>query len=255
MSPITLTPTTPVVITGGASGIGRACADAVAEVGRPVAIWDRNGDGAQEAARDLAARHGVATIGTAVDVTDGGAIRRAHADAQEALGAAIGGLVHAAGIVIAEPVAAIEWSSWNAVLAVNLTAMAQAVQVLVDDLASQPSSAVVGIASIEGLVGHAFIPAYCASKAGLIGLVRSLALDLGRRGVRVNAVCPGYTETPMLAPTLEIDGMATSMAAESVLGRLAQPDDIGRVVRFLLSDESAFVTGVALPVDGGVVAR
>jgi len=255
MSSITLMPTTPVIVTGGASGIGRACADALAEVGRPVAVWDRNGDGAAHVATDLAERHGVATIAASVDVTDGDAIRRAHADAREALGGPVGGLVHAAGMVVAEPVAAIEWSSWDAVLAVNLTAMAQLVQVVVDDLSAQPGSAVVGIASIEGLVGHAFIPAYCASKAGLIGLVRSLALDLGPRGVRVNAVCPGYTETAMLAPTLAIEGMAASMAAESALGRLAQPDEIGRVVRFLLSDEASFITGVALPVDGGVVAR
>lgn len=255
MSAIALTPTTPVVVTGGASGIGRACADALAAVGRPVALWDRNGDGAREAATDLASRHGVPVIGAALDVTDGDAVRVAHAAARAALGGPIGGMVHAAGMVVAEPVAAIEWSAWDAVLAVNLTAMAQVVQVLVDDLVAQPGSAVVGVASIEGLVGHAFIPAYCASKAGLIGLVRSLALDLGPRGVRVNAVCPGYTDTPMLAPTLAIDGMADQLARESVLGRLARPDDIGRVVRFLLSDEAAFVTGVALPVDGGVVAR
>jgi NAD(P)-dependent dehydrogenase (short-subunit alcohol dehydrogenase family) len=254
MAVLTLTPTTGVVVTGGASGIGRACAAALAAVGRPIAVWDRNGDGARATAEQLAVAHGVTTVATPIDVTDAGAIDEAVAEARHALGA-IGGVVHAAGIVVPQPVGTIAWPDWDATLAVNLTAEARIVQALVDDLTANAGSAVVGIASIEALVGHGAIPAYCASKAGLVGLTRSLAMQLGPRGVRVNAVCPGYIETPMLAPTLALgEAVRNQLTASGVLGRIGQPDDIGRVVRFLLSDEAAFVTGVALAVDGGVTA-
>jgi NAD(P)-dependent dehydrogenase (short-subunit alcohol dehydrogenase family) len=253
LSTLTLTPTTPVVVTGGASGIGRACADALAAVGRPIAIWDRNGDGARDAATELAVTHGVTTVAAALDVTDAEALDEAVAAARHSLGP-IGGLVHAAGIVVPQPVGSIAWPDWDATLAVNLTAEARIVQALVGDLTSQPGSAVVGIASIEAIVGHGAIPAYCASKAGLVGLTRSLAMELGPRGVRVNAVCPGYIDTPMLAPTLALDGVRDHFAASTVLGRLGAPADIGKVVRFLLSDEASFVTGAAVAVDGGVTA-
>ncbi len=253
MAALTLTPTTPVVVTGGASGIGRACADALAAVGRPVAIWDRNGDGAHAAATELAVTHGVTTAAAALDVTDPTALDAAVAEARHALGA-IGGLVHAAGIVVAQPGGSIAWADWDATLAVNLTAEVRIVQALLGDLTAQPGSAVVGIASIEAIVGHGAIPAYCASKAGLVGLTRSLAMELGPKGVRVNAVCPGYIDTPMLAPTLAVGGMREHFAGSTVLGRIGEPGDIAKVVRFLLCDEASFVTGVALAVDGGVTA-
>jgi NAD(P)-dependent dehydrogenase (short-subunit alcohol dehydrogenase family) len=253
MAALTLTPTTPVVVTGGASGIGRACADALAAVGRPIAVWDRNGDGARAVATELAGTYGVTTTASALDVTDAAALDGAVAETQHALGR-IGALVHAAGIVVPQPVGSIAWSDWDATLAVNLTAEARIVQALLGDLTSQAGSAVVGIASIEALVGHGAIPAYCASKAALVGLTRSLAMELGPKGVRVNAVCPGYIDTPMLAPTLAIDGVRDHFASSGVLGRIGAPADIGRVVRFLLSDEASFVTGVALAVDGGVTA-
>ncbi len=253
MHALTLSPTTGVVVTGGASGIGRACAHALGAVGRPVAIWDRDAEGARDAAGEIAAEHGVATMSATVDVTDASRVDAALGESRDALGT-VGGLVHAAGMVIPQPVGAIQWSDWDATIAVNLTAHAQLVQAMHGDLVANPGSAVVAIASIEAMVGHGAIPAYCASKAGLVGLTRSLAMQLGPLGVRANAVCPGYTDTPMLAPTIAMPEVRAHMEASSVLGRLATPDDIARVVRFLLSDEAAFITGVALAVDGGVTA-
>ena len=114
---------TGVVVTGAASGIGRACAVALAEAGRPVAVWDKNADGAAAVAAEVEAL-GVAGVGVAVDVTDADQLTAAVEVSRAALGS-IGGLVHAAGIVIAEPVGSIEWDNWNAVLAVNLTAHAR----------------------------------------------------------------------------------------------------------------------------------
>jgi NAD(P)-dependent dehydrogenase (short-subunit alcohol dehydrogenase family) len=242
--------TSGVVVTGGASGIGKACAEALAEVGRPVAIWDLNEAGAKDVATSL----NVPSIGIGVDVRDESALEDAVRQTRDAL-PSIGGMVHAAGVVVPEPIGSIDWHKWNVVLEVNLTAHARITQLLLDDLRkANPGSAIVGIASIEGVIGHGAIPSYCSSKSGLIGLTRSLADSLGPEGIRANAVCPGYIETPMLAPSFQAPGVREGYEKSSVLGRLGQPEDIGRVVRFLLSADAAFVTGQAIVVDGGVTA-
>lgn len=242
--------TTGVVVTGGASGIGKACAEALAEAGRPVAVWDLNEAGAKEVAASLA----VPSIGIGLDVTDEPALEGAAAQTRAAL-PTIGGIVHAAGMVATEPVGRIDFDHFRRVLDVNLTAHARITQLFLPDLkAANPGSAVVGIASIEAIIGHGAIPAYCSSKAGLVGLTRSMAATLGPEGIRVNAVCPGYIETPMLAPALAIADMRERCISSSVLGRLGQPEDIAGVVRFLLSADAGFVTGQAVVADGGTTA-
>jgi len=120
--------------------------------------------------------------------------------------------------------------------------------------AAGPGSAIVGIASIEGLIGHGFIPSYVASKHALIGLTRSFAHRLGPEGIRANAVCPGYIDTPMLAPTIATPESRASFERKIPSGRLGEPDDVARVVRFLLSDEAAYMNGAVVVVDGGVTA-
>jgi NAD(P)-dependent dehydrogenase (short-subunit alcohol dehydrogenase family) len=243
-------PSTGVVVTGGASGIGRACAGALAEAGRPVALWDLDGPGVERVATSLGDR----CLGLAVDVADDAAVEAAAEQTRAAL-PSIGGIVHAAGIVAVEPIGEIDFASFRRVLDVNLTALATITQTFLPDLEqAKPGSAVVGIASIDGLVGSAVVPAYCASKAGVLGLTRSMAATLGPRGIRVNAVCPGYIETPMMAEGLAIPGVREHFAGAAPLQRLGQPEDIATVVRFLLSDEAAFVTGQSIVADGGVIA-
>jgi NAD(P)-dependent dehydrogenase (short-subunit alcohol dehydrogenase family) len=117
-----------------------------------------------------------------------------------------------------------------------------------------PGSAVVGIASIEGLIGHGAIPSYTASKHGLIGLTRAFAHRLGAEGIRANAVCPGYIDTPMLAVAIATPESRAALEHKAPLGRLGRPEDVARVVRFLLSDEAAFMNGAAVVVDGGMTA-
>ncbi|WP_067710743.1 SDR family NAD(P)-dependent oxidoreductase [Nocardia yamanashiensis] len=245
-------PGTGVIVTGGASGIGLACAYALAEAGRPVALWDVAGAAARTAAAAVREKYGTTAMAVAVDVTDIAAVEAAVDATRTALGS-IGGLVHAAGVVRAEPLGYLDAGKWDAVLDVNLRAQALITQAILTDLQSNPGSAVVGISSIEAFIGQAFIPAYCASKAGLLGLTRAMAQQLGGSGIRVNAVCPGYIDTPMMRTNIPEEVIAQE-AARSVFGRLGAAEEVARAVRFLLGDDASFITGTHLTVDGGVTA-
>jgi NAD(P)-dependent dehydrogenase (short-subunit alcohol dehydrogenase family) len=253
MTTIAAAPATGVIITGGASGIGLASAHALAEAGRPVALWDLNAEGAQRAAAAVHDAHGVATLGVGIDVRDTPRFAARIAASRAALGT-IGGLVHGAGITGPGGIDELDEAVWDATLAIHLKAGALLIRDLVPDLAANPGSAVVVISSIEGIIAHPAIVSYCAAKAGLLGLMRSTAARLGPRGIRANAICPGFIETPMFLPALDHDPAARPAYEQRIpLRRLGRPEDIGRVARFLLSDDAAYVTGHEMVVDGGVI--
>ncbi len=247
------TPSTGVLVTGGGSGIGRATALALAEVGRPVAIWDIDGDGARETAA-LCRDRGVVSHEATVDVTDSEAIGGAVGAAASALGS-LGGFVHAAGISGAAMVDDIDDTVWDATMNVNVRAAAMICRQLLDPFRQAgPGSAVVLISSIEGLFGSSMLTAYCASKGGVLGVMRSLAERFAKDGFRVNAVCPGAVATPLLEPAFALPGFREQLEERTPLGRISDPDEIARPIRFLLSAEATFITGAHLTVDGGLTA-
>jgi NAD(P)-dependent dehydrogenase (short-subunit alcohol dehydrogenase family) len=243
--------TTGVIVTGGASGIGLASATALAKAGRPVALWDLDGAKAAVQASDISERFGVASLGLGLDVRDSGLFAEAIDRSRSALGT-LGALVHAAGVTGVGPIDVVETATWEATIAVHLTAGALLIRDLSADLKANPGSAVVLIASIEGIVSHGAIPSYCSAKAGMLGLARSSGAHLGAHGVRVNAVCPGFIETPMFTPAVSDPKMLDVYNQRIPLGRLGVPEEIGNVVRFLLSEEASYVNCAEIVVDGGV---
>ena len=247
-------PTTGVLITGGGSGIGRETALALAEVGRPVAVWDVNAEGAEETATLCRERHGAIVTWSVVDVTDSAAIEAEVPKAATALGS-LGGFVHAAGVSGPMPVDFIDDALWDATLNTNVRAAAMISKALLEPFrVAGPGSAVVLISSIEGLFGSAMLTAYCASKGAVLGVMRSIGHRFAMEGFRVNAVCPGAVATPMLAPAFEIPGFRQQLEERTPLQRVSTPDEIARPIRFLLSDEASFITGVHLTVDGGLTS-
>ena len=246
-------PGTGVLVTGGGSGIGRHTALALAEVGRPVAIWDVDAAGAEETARQCRGL-GVTAHWASVDVVDTAAIETAVPEAEDALGS-IGGFVHGAGVSGAVLMDQIDDDQWDATLDVNLRAGVMISRTLIEPFRrAGPGSAVVFISSIEGLFGSIYLTAYCASKGGVLGVMRSIAHRLASEGFRVNAVCPGAVDTPMLSPALELPGFREQLEGRTPLQRVSTPEEIARPIRFLLSDEASFITGTHLTVDGGLTA-
>lgn len=247
------TPTTGVIVTGGASGIGRASARALAAVGRPVAIWDLDAERAETVAAQIRSDWSVASCATGFDLRESARFPAALDAARTALGS-IGGLVHSAGISHPVPVEDLDEASWDLVVDLNLRSQALLVRAMLPDLRQHAGAAIVGIASINALLGNGANPAYGASKAGLLGLTRSLADRLGPDGIRVNAVCPGYIRTPMQDEAMAaVPNLEAMYQRQCMLGRMADPEEVARAVRFLLSDEASFITAEHLVVDGGVV--
>ncbi len=245
-------PTSGVIVTGGASGIGLASASALAAVGRPVALWDIAGPKAVDEAARLADRFGVPTLGIAVDLRQPAQYGDAIARTREALGT-IGALVHAAGIVDTASLDGVTEASWAAGIDTHLRPLALLTRDLMIDLASNPGSAIVAIASINATLGNAMNPIYSAAKGGMVSLVRSLADRLANDGVRINAVSPGQIRTPMMQPALDALPSGT-FERRILLGRLGEPDEVARAVRFLLSDEASYITAAELVVDGGNIS-
>lgn len=227
------------VVVGGASGIGLACRKALDAAGwRTVAADLKPGDDNP--------------LDVAVDVRDHGALA-ATAAAIAAEHGLLGAVVFAAGMARVTPIMEIEPREWELVLGVNLTGGFHTLRACVPHMA--PGASLVFVSSVDSQSPVPGLAHYSAAKAGLEALVRSAALELGPRGLRVNAVLPGVVRTPLMAPMLARPEVAAAFVANTPLGRIAEGDDIAAVVAFLASDAARWVTGVALPVDGGMSLR
>jgi NAD(P)-dependent dehydrogenase (short-subunit alcohol dehydrogenase family) len=225
------------VITGGASGIGLACAHAMARSGADVSIWDLDKDAVDQSLQSLA-QYGHRTHGAIVDVADCARVDRAMAEVVTDLGrvdiavcnAGIGGEANKSG----------DYSDqgWNQVIAVNLNG----------------GGSIVNMASVLGQVGFATASAYTAAKHGVVGLTQAAAWEHAADGVRVNAVGPGFILTPLVTKNLDqptLDFLGTQHA----LQRLGRPEEVAELVAWLASDGSSFATGTYYPIDGGYLAR
>ena len=238
------------LVTGAGSGIGRATAVRFAAEGARVACADLNLDAARETAATIEAAQGAALAARA-DVTRDGDCERIVADALARFGR-LTTLVNSAGVRPIGRDTAPPPDEWQRVVDVNLTGTYLASGAALPALA-ESGGAITNLASIFGLVGGSLSPAYAASKGGVVNLTRQMALQWAPR-VRVNCVCPGVIETPMTAALIADPVWLDALLRRHPLGRLGQPTDVAAAILYLSSDEAAFVTGVALPVDGGYTA-
>lgn len=237
-----------IVVVGGASGIGAAASRAIAEAGRRVVIVDRTiGCPAADAAITVWPRP--------VDIADAGQVDDAAARIERELGA-VAGLVNAAGILgKMHSAERVKLENWDREMNVDLRGAFLTARAFARAMLSRRSGSIVNIASIAGMTS-APAHAYAAAKAGLIQLTATLAADWGPRGVRVNAVSPGFTRTPALEAAIESGALREDlMSRHAALGRLVHPDEVAAAIEFLLGNRSSGITGINLPVDAGLLSR
>lgn len=237
------------VITGGAQGLGLAVARQLVADGYAIALADLQ---AAKARQEAARIDPEAGMGFEMDVTSDESVAQGIAEVADKWGH-IDALVTCAGIISRTPAQDVLSDAWNRELDVNLGGVMRACREVYPHLRQRPSPAIVNIGSVGTTFGLPLRLAYSTSKAGIGGFTRTLAAEWGVDGIRVNAVAPGYVDTHLMRSGFELGVLdEAEILARTPLRRLGQPDDIARAVSFLLSDAASFISGVMLPVDGGI---
>lgn len=239
------------ILTGAASGIGAATARLFAREGASVAILDVNEEAAHQLAADIRAA-GDKAEAWRCDVADAGQVSAAIEAGVERFGA-IDVLFNNAGIALRAPVSEQDEESWDRVIDTNVKGAYLCSRASLPHFASEGGS-IVHTSSVTGITGVRGRAAYSSAKAALVGLTRNMAVDYAHRNIRVNCVCPGFVRTPFIKGILADPERTRRLTAMHPLGRLGEPDDIASAVLFLASDESSWITGHALVVDGGFSA-
>jgi NAD(P)-dependent dehydrogenase (short-subunit alcohol dehydrogenase family) len=250
------------LVTGGGRGIGRAVAFAFAREGASVAVLARTSAEVERVAAELTAECGVRTTHATCDVSDAHSVARAFALVAETFGRGADILVNNAGIAESAPVARTDDAHWRRHLAVNLDGTFYCTRAALPAMIERAWGRIINVASIAGKTGAPYIAAYSASKHGVLGLTRSVALEVASKGVTVNAICPGYVDTDMTTRAVEQIEAKTGRTAADALdriksmspqNRLVTPEEVAALALLLASEDGRGITGQAINVDGGSV--
>ncbi|KKQ17964.1 MAG: Short-chain dehydrogenase/reductase SDR [Berkelbacteria bacterium GW2011_GWA1_36_9] len=241
------------IITGAGSGIGRAMAEVFAKEGAKVIVADYKPEGGQETIKNIIDAGGQAEFVQA-DVSKSNEVEAMVKVAVEKFGG-LDILVNNAGVALMADLANTTDEIWQKTIDVDLKGVFLGVKFAVPEMEKRGKGKIINTASIAGLVGFQGITAYCAAKGGVVNMTKEMALDLASKKINVNAIAPGIIKTAMTTDILKDPKMAEGMLAQTPIGRLGEPEDIAYAALYLASDESDFVTGHTLVVDGGWIAK
>jgi NAD(P)-dependent dehydrogenase (short-subunit alcohol dehydrogenase family) len=242
------------VVTGAGSGIGREIAEAFAREGARIAVLDRSREAGAETVGALGAAGASEPLLVPVDVRSAAAVEGAIQSVVATAGR-IDVLVNCAGVREIGDVYSLPSEEWENVIAINLSGTFYCCQSAARRMRETGGGSIVNLSSVGGLIGLSHRPAYSAAKHGIVGLTKSLARDLSADGIRVNALCPGVIRTPLTEQYFADDGFEQELAVSVPLRRYGTAGDVAQAALYLASDMASYVTGVALPVDGGWLAE